>query len=903
MTDQTPDFDSMSPEELMAWMESLAKRQGADEGFTTAADMAVPEVDPSTVQVQEPGYIPYGMDADTWKAKQEAEAQRKAERRAASAPAAASAAVPTPAPVVQPVPTPAAPPAPAAAAPQPAASATPDFDSMSPEQLMAWMESLAKRQGADVEQLTTSADMDVPEIDASSVQLEEPGYIPYGMDPDKWAEKQAEEARRKEERRAAAASATPAPRPAAPAPVQQQPAAAAPPLPAAQPELDLFSMDEMAEEESTRLTPAEENPLAWLENLAADGGGASAGAAIPELDLSGLDQPLVPDLSAVGGGQDDPMAWLESLSQGQGAIPGLEQFSLDEVAAPPSPAASAPPPAAVPAAPASDNPLEWLESLARRQGADSEELTTSASLNIPTPDTSLINKGPGYTEYTFESDHTGDDTDALSFLETVDDEVFEVDTFADETEDTSDWLTALASGDVPDMAHHSAASTEDIQSALAQGADIPPDAMKDWMDQMLEQGAARNDVSDYVDEEEDEQIVPAKLPDWLIEQVGAPPEVPTSQINLPSTSPLVDQIVEPPAVDNMPDWLREDMVDGESAEMEDIFAFEDEPLPPAAPPAPAPVAVSHKLDTSELQMDTSDPWVEAFEVERKLGDESVPSWYAKKLASLGQEVPEGPVVSVDLSGDSGVVLMSAELPDESELVAAVPLPVPDWLDVNVAAPAPAPSRRPAPPVVEEPEEPITASVPDWLRDQMPAEQADVFSADLFLDTDEAAEPVAEAASGELPDWLREAGLDTEDEIEIPAWLTETLETNETPAVAAAPPPAPSAPIPTPAPAPVPVAASPAPIVPAVANINVSEMLGQARSTFQAGQFEESVQAYEAVIRANAGLDAVVEDLSGYIKNEAHKSNPALYRVLGDGLMRQGKLQQALDTYRKALNLL
>lgn len=902
MTDQTPDFDSMSPEELMAWMESLAKRQGADEGFTTAADMAVPEVDPSSVQVDEPGYIPYGMDAATWKVKQEAEAQRKAERRAvaASAPPPAAPPPPAPTPVAAPVPV-----APAASAPEPAAAGgQPDFDSMSPEQLMAWMESLAKRQGVDAEQLTTSADMVVAEVDASTVQLDEPGYIPYGMDPEKWAVKQAEEARRKEERRAAA-SAAPQPTPAAPPvpaprPASPPPVAAAPPPPAAQPELDLFSMDEIVEDESTRMAPAEENPLSWLESLAADGG---SGTGLPELDLSGLDQPLVPDLSAVGGGQDDPMAWLESLSQGQNAIPGLEQFSLDEVAQPPAPA-SRPPAASVPAAPASDNPLEWLESLARRQGADSEELTTAASLDIPTPDAHLVNKGPGYTEYTFESDHAGDDTDALSFLETVDEDVdvFDVDTFGDDTEDTSDWLTALASGDVPEMPA-AAAKTEDIQSALAQGAEIPPDAMKDWMDQMLEQGAARSDVADYVDEDEDEQIVPAKLPDWLIEQVGAPPETSATPSNLPSTSPLVNEIVEPPAVD-MPDWLREDIAGGDSAEMEDIFAFEDEPLPSAPPVAAPPAAAPRKIQTGELQMDTSDPWVEAFEVERKLGDESVPSWYAKKLASLGQEVPEELVVSVETGGDSSVILMSADLPDESELTPAVQLAVPDWLDVNVAAPA-APIRRAAAPapVQEEPEEPISASVPDWLRDQMPAEQADVFSADLFLETEVEDIALEEPSGSELPEWLREAGLGTEDEIEIPAWLTETLETNETPAVAAAPPSAPATPTPAPAPIPAPAAVSPAPIVAAAANINVGEMLNEARSTFQAGQFDESVQAYEAVIRANAGLDAVVEDLSGYIKNDAHKSNPALYRVLGDGLMRQGKLQQALDTYRKALNLL
>ena len=57
--DNTPDFDKMSPEEIMAWMESLAKRQGASsEGFTTSADMVIAEIDPDSVVIDEPGYVP-----------------------------------------------------------------------------------------------------------------------------------------------------------------------------------------------------------------------------------------------------------------------------------------------------------------------------------------------------------------------------------------------------------------------------------------------------------------------------------------------------------------------------------------------------------------------------------------------------------------------------------------------------------------------------------------------------------------------------------------------------------------------------------------------------------------------------------------------------------------------------
>src|SRR3954463_16284097 len=64
MSDNMPDFDNMSQEEIMAWMETLAKRQGASEGFTTAADMDIAEVDPSTAVINEPegGYVPYGQE-------------------------------------------------------------------------------------------------------------------------------------------------------------------------------------------------------------------------------------------------------------------------------------------------------------------------------------------------------------------------------------------------------------------------------------------------------------------------------------------------------------------------------------------------------------------------------------------------------------------------------------------------------------------------------------------------------------------------------------------------------------------------------------------------------------------------------------------------------------------------
>jgi len=154
-----------------------------------------------------------------------------------------------------------------------------------------------------------------------------------------------------------------------------------------------------------------------------------------------------------------------------------------------------------------------------------------------------------------------------------------------------------------------------------------------------------------------------------------------------------------------------------------------------------------------------------------------------------------------------------------------------------------------------------------------------------------------AIAGDLPDWLKAAEVAPQ---EVPDWLVETLDTNEQEAVPTAAPTA-AAPPPAPAPQPRPFV-SPVP-VPAAAQIDVAATLNAARSKWSGGDVASSLQDYEAVIRANAQLDTVVTDLSKAIEDKAHKENPAIYRVLGDSLMRQGKLQAALDTYRRALNLL
>jgi hypothetical protein len=246
--------------------------------------------------------------------------------------------------------------------------------------------------------------------------------------------------------------------------------------------------------------------------------------------------------------------------------------------------------------------------------------------------------------------------------------------------------------------------------------------------------------------------------------------------------------------------------------------------------------------------------------------------YAQAHGNTTEQPATPPVPAVTPIISTTTTLQTASLPPETEVPAGQPDTVPDWLSGVSVEPAPVAAAQPE----------ATPAMPDWL-------------------TMEITEP--QAAATDVPDWLADVDVEPAD---IPDWLKQTITSTKedmvvtpvptaTPAAItpAAPPPA--------TPAIVPVRASPAPVPVAAQNIDVAATLQSARAHATSNNLDASLPHYEMLIRANAALDDVVHDLAKLA--DKFKTSPAVHRVLGDTLMRQGKLQAALDTYRKALNQL
>ncbi len=777
----------------------------------------------------------------------------------------------------------------------PAPDEYPDFDSMTPEEQMAWLESLARRQGANAEEFLTAADQDIPIPE--DVEIDEPGYVPYS------------------EREAGQVPST-AEEPEAPTPAEET---AAEPEEVAEPfaALDDAEFQARAFEVAAEMNDQEEpsaagiadleaadevlegaelaDPMTWLGSLAAQPDDA---ALLADLERAGREEDLVADWSELERTFDEPAAQSELSAALDFAA--SEEFDLDDIlglaeAGSPEEEAGtleqedsagwlegrvvragseegqAPAEAAV-APGGSDeetaheleseqpevyqarmeaaeieedilggaDPMTWLETLARRQGASPEELTTEADLEIPElPEDTVVDE-PGYTEYSpfgilpphrdeAITEAVGRQTDAGQAapeeLEALGDSLSWLQEFTEEPPaDLREWLTVEdsfveadldAESVIEGVGQPSAGETdalagmtdEEIEQALLRG-ELTPEQELAWLKRSTPDRAGAPEGGEAA------PAVPADLPDWL-------QQMRDEAIAATEFSPTDSEL---------PDWLEEPVEEAADA-TDDAEALWD-----------AAGAVSEELELSEAEVSESDlaaflageiapeevdELAEALdeEFERRLrGDESEPEWYAEAVSERAAPEPS--------------------------LAEAEPIEMPDWL--------------------VEPDEDAAAEseLPAWLAET----------------EDESPASVAPA-----PEWLEELRVEESNL----TWLAE--EDRTVPPEVSAGAPARQATIPE------------GELFESYrhrleeAPDDHATRLALARTLRAHGQITPSLDHYETLVEGAHLLEDVSNDLSALVDEQPEQ--PRLRRLLGDALMRRGRLQEALDAYRAALERL
>jgi hypothetical protein len=341
-----------------------------------------------------------------------------------------------------------------------------------------------------------------------------------------------------------------------------------------------------------------------------------------------------------------------------------------------------------------------------------------------------------------------------------------------------------------------------------------------------------------------------------------------------STAGLIDEEIE---AEELPDWLREAQEEAEP----DLEEFSLEPAAEGAAIVEddLPAWLQQEVDEGDLEpFEPSEPSPEESFTE-VTAEEELPDWLreAEEEAEIAVASPVEPVTEMAAEAQE-------DLDDEEGL--------PDWLQGMEAELEEEEIARPGPESVDEYEPETAADVIEEAEKiiegagKPETTEASAAPAEATIE-EKAAAPVADAAppasSRKMPDWLkklRAGDLEEEDEqVAVPPRPVVTQ-------VAAAMTPSKVEP-----------AAKPESVVPEEAE----ERLRLARSARDTGDIDEAVQFYDSLVSSGMLLDRVIEDIRQTVKS--YPSQPMLYQVMGDAMMKDGRLQSALDAYRMALSQL
>jgi tetratricopeptide (TPR) repeat protein len=184
-------------------------------------------------------------------------------------------------------------------------------------------------------------------------------------------------------------------------------------------------------------------------------------------------------------------------------------------------------------------------------------------------------------------------------------------------------------------------------------------------------------------------------------------------------------------------------------------------------------------------------------------------------------------------------------------------PLPSWLTSTTPPPAPekpAPAPEPVTPAEEHP-------LPDWLRE----EKADSSEPPLMVPTASSSDE-----GPALPDWLKNIGTEPEEPLAVTPILNPILQ--------------PILPLPA-----LEISAEPA------------EMLRQAQLELAKGHIDRALLVYDRLIQLEQHLEEIIHDLRDALYR--YPVEISIWQTLGDAYIRNNRVQDALDAYTKAEELL
>lgn len=784
--DEFPDFDSMSPEEQMAWLESLARRQGANaDEFLTAADQTIPV--PEDAEIDEPGYVPYSI-REGGRMEHGPEAPREPEDTEDAGPE------------------------------EPDTEEPDATEEAADEEFPPVLEDVEFQADAfvtapemndpDAPSETGIADMEEEAIDETLTDedLADPmtwldSLTPHAMATD--AELLAEIERAAEEDEFRFDLEAQEPGRAERSPVSD--------LLAALDfdtledfDLDGFEESDLADEgraEGELPAPREETGAAddetnrWLESFADRPGAEDEGRAAPAADA---ETPRAVDesaLRAAAGAQADD---LDTLSDAE--ADAVDEWAEDDVLG-------------------GADPMTWLETLARRQGADLDELTTEADLEIPElPEDTVVDE-PGYTEYS-----------PFGILPPRREAATQFESLLGQTEDRAE------------QRFEAPAELESLSASLGWLSEMtgePEGDLTAWLaveDTFAERELRADDDAGEADA--------AERADPLAGMTDEEIELALRRGELTGEQELA--------------WLQRTARDRVAPLGEDLDAAEPADVEPAEP-AELPSWLQAMRDASAVDQEAVDEAgdlfaAEAPEAEAALDEEGVSeadlAAFLEDQGLSGEAEALAEALGVEMGGG-----VEAE-PEEAAFAEAVPIDMPDWLleadeesgaDTELPAWLSEPLQESAAPAEE---------MPDWLGELHEADAAEMRAA-----AGEAM-PSVEVDSLPEPEFFatqREAPIP---EGELFATYRQRLE--EEPG-------------------------------------DHASRLALARTLRVHGEIAPSLDHYEALVESAQLLEDVSNDLASLVEEQPHQ--PRARRLLGDTLMRQGRLQDALDAYRTALEQL